>query len=296
MSVLALLLLLTAAGFLLVSLCGNVIYWYETLNTPEERIPSPRPGVYVCVRHYCATLISYILCNALVVAGPFLGKKPRSAAETGKSGASLPPVVLVHGLNNNAGAWFYIARALERRGYNVSTFSYWSLFTSMEDILRGFDRHVTAVSEAGGGAPVVVCHSLGGLLTRKWLDEYKSKDRLRGLITLGTPHGGSKMAVFALGALARSIRPDGALIASLRRAEALDGLPCVSLVSPEDEAVLPARSLLPPQGWKMVVTPPRGHFSMLISPLTARIVLEELESMATLPFREARAPDPERPT
>ena len=280
MSVLALLLLLTATGFLLVSLCGNVIYWYETLNTPEERIPSPHPGVYTCVRHYCATLVSYILCNALVVAGPFLGKKPGRTPKTGDGNVSLPPVVLVHGLNNNAGAWFYIARVLERRGYRVSTYAYWSLFTPMEDILDGLDRHITAVREASGTAPVVVCHSLGGLLTRKWLDDYKSKDRLRGLITLGTPHGGSKMAVFALGALARSIRPGGALIASLREAEALHGLPCVSLVSPEDEAVLPARCLLPPQGWKMVITPPRGHFSMLISPRTARLVLEELEIMA----------------
>jgi len=99
------------------------------------------------------------------------------------------------------------------------------------------------------------------------------------VITLGTPHGGSKLATLAPGALAKNITPGAALIAALREAPPLTGIACVSLVSPADEAVLPASGLVPPEGWKLRLTHKIGHFSMLFCPSVARMVLEELRTM-----------------
>jgi len=129
------------------------------------------------------------------------------------------------------------------------------------------------------GKPILIGHSLGGLVARKWLAELNGNNRVRGIITLGAPHGGSKTAVFGPGDLARSIRPGGSLVASLKKLPPLPGLPCVSLVSPGDNDVLPPSSLIPPEGWKLCLTPALPHFVMLFSPQTAAILLEELRAI-----------------
>jgi pimeloyl-ACP methyl ester carboxylesterase len=275
MFALAVILLLFIGICLLFSLCANVLFWYETLNAPERRIPALSPDLRACLGHYARTVSSYFLCLGLSPFGPVLRRPPR------KKETALPPVILVHGLLNNSSIWLYLGRRLEGAGYPLSTFGYPSLFRPLEKILEDLDDHVRRVEEVSEGRkPVFLCHSLGGLIVRRWLGEDDGRRaRTRGVITLGTPHGGSRMAVFAPGALARSIRPDGALAAGLRKAAPLAGFACVSLVSPEDEAVLPAACLLPPPGWTLRLTPPVTHFFMLFSPSVAAMVLEDLRGM-----------------
>jgi pimeloyl-ACP methyl ester carboxylesterase len=275
-------LLVAVLIFLVVCCCGSVLYWYENLNSPEERIPAPKPGIFSCLFHYCATLASCALCIILSAAGPLLRRKP--ALNTGTVApavvaSALPPLILIHGLSTNAGSWLYMAKVLDKTGYNVSTYVYSSFFVSLDAILRGLDEHVATVERQTGQKPILIGHSLGGLLSRKWLEEYNGNERVRGIITLGTPHGGSKMAVFGPGALARSIRTDGSLVLSLRGLPPAAHPPCTSLVSPGDNEVLPASCLLPPPEWNMRLTPILPHFAMLFSPQTAAMLLEELRTI-----------------
>lgn len=269
---------LVMAGFCLFALCGNLIYWYETLNTPEPRIPSPEPGVASCLREYVITLGSYFLNIGLFPIGLFLRRGiAASAAAPGRGHTR--PVVLIHGLNNNAAVWLYFTRRLEREGYDVSTYAYHSLFIPFSIVIKGLDNHVRQVEAVCGQIkPILICHSLGGLLARHWLGLDNNRSRVQGLVTLGTPHRGSKLAVLAPGALARNIRPGAELIRELADAPSL-GIPCTALASPTDEAVLPASGLVPPDGWKLRLTGRIGHFSMLFWPPVADMVAEELRAM-----------------
>jgi len=260
--------------WLFICFCSSVLYWYENLNSPDERIPAPKTGIFSCLLHYCGILASYTLSVILSVTGPILHR--RSALKIGT--AALPPLILIHGLYHNAGSWLYLARVLEKTGYPVSTYAYSSFSTPLSAIVRGLDEHIATV-QWQAGRPILIGHSLGGLLARKWLAEYNGSGRLRGIITLGTPHGGSKTAVFGAGTLARSVRTDGSLVASLRSLPPLSNFPCASLVSPDDNDVLPASSLIPPEGWSMRLTPALPHFAMLFSPQTAAILLEELRAI-----------------
>ncbi|MCL1984912.1 MAG: alpha/beta hydrolase, partial [Betaproteobacteria bacterium] len=170
MSILLTLLSLAALVFLVIGCCGSALYWYETMNSPEERIPAPKPGFFSCLSHYCATLTSYALCVALAVVGLFLHRKPALKDGPAGSGAdAFPPLILIHGIYNNAGAWLYMARALDKAGYNVSTYAYFSFFVSLDRILHGLDEHVATVQRLTGQKPVLIGHSMGGLLSRKWL-------------------------------------------------------------------------------------------------------------------------------
>ena len=276
MPLMQLVLLVLCLLFILVCCCANLLYWYESLNSQDERIPSPRPGLTACTRHFFFTLGSHLLCLALTAGGPFLLRKPACGAKKEGGAFTLPPLILIHGLYNNAGAWLYLAKRLRKEGYWVSSYVYSSFFTASEAIVQGLEEHIGMVERQTGQRPVLIGHSLGGLLARMWLGKDAASGRVQGLITLGTPHGGSKLAALAFGALAKSLKPDGALITALGEAPPIQEVPCTSLVSPEDEAVLPAGSLIPPQGWRMRLTPPLPHFAMLFSPRAAVILLEEL--------------------
>jgi len=274
--------------WLIICCCGSVLYWYENLNSPDERIPAPKPGVLFCLFHYCGILAGYALGIALSVVNPLVRRIPALQIETTGTAApsALPPLIFIHGLYHNAGGWLYMARVLAKAGYPVSAYEY-SSFSPLETIVRDLNEHIATVQ---GGAPILIGHSLGGLIARKWLAEYgghgtslgasQGTNRARGIITLGTPHRGSKMAVFAPGALARSIRPDGSLVAALQSLPPLPpGLSCTSLVSPGDNDVLPASGLIPPEGWKMRLTPARPHVIMLFCPKVAAMLLEELRAI-----------------
>lgn len=269
--------LIVLFGFLIAALCGNLLYWYETINSPEPAIPSPRPGVFICTLRYVETVGSHMLCVFTSIISPFCHRRVSDGSDR-PSGR--PPLILIHGIYNGAGAWLYLGWRFRKAGFPASTCSYRSFFTSPNRILQGLEKHVRAVEGAFPGVkPVFVCHSMGGLLVRHWLLLPGNKERAAGVLTLGTPHRGSKVAALGPGDLVKRIMPASEFVRTLQDAPDTASLPCVSLVSPTDEAVLPSSSLLPPPGWRMRVTHRMGHFSMLFCPRSARITMEELEGI-----------------
>ncbi len=85
---------------------------------------------------------------------------------------------------------------LKEQGYTVIA---WSQRRSAAETevavseLRGIIEGVRAHSKAG---IILVGHSRGGLVARKYLHRFRDK-KVRGLITLSTPHRGSRMAQWA---------------------------------------------------------------------------------------------------
>lgn len=254
------------------AICVVAIYWYETRNAPDERIPSPRLTTASVLAVFANTLASMLLFTATRPFGTFARKVPGPAAHA-------PPVILIHGLFSNAAAWVCFGKALEAEGYTYSTYCYSSRKQTVDEILDGLEGHVSAVERhCPGVTPLIVCHSLGGLLARRWLALEGNATRVAGLVTIGTPHEGSKLAALGSGRLTAALRPEGALTVSLRGAPQTQ-IPCVSLASPTDTTVLPAASLVPPQGWRLRITPPYGHFTMIFKKPVHDMVLEELRNI-----------------
>eukprot|EP01035_Chromulina_nebulosa_P009829 gene9830-13259_t len=46
-------------------------------------------------------------------------------------------------------------------------------------------------------APVLLCHSMGGLAVRAWLRAHQADGRVHRVLTLGTPHGGTWLGRFS---------------------------------------------------------------------------------------------------
>ena len=278
MTTLAIIAVALLSLFPFTAFCSNLLYWYETLNSPCPEIPSPRLSLLNCLQIFINSLGGYIIGVCLHPIGWFWKARPDSGKVVNPE---KPPLVLVHGINDNAGVWLYLTLRLNREGCPVSTFSYFSLFSDMTTVCSRLEGHIRRVEATHPNfKPILVGHSLGGIIIRRWLQAPANQERIRGVITLATPHGGSKVAALAPGKLGREITPSADLIKTLQNDAAHPKIPCISLITPTDEAVLPSVSLIPPAGWRMRITNRTSHFGMLFCPRVSRVFLEELRALS----------------
>ena len=183
--------------------------------------------------------------------------------------ASHPPgaarLVLVHGWCCNAAVWRPVLRAWRLAGGAApAVVTLAPVLGDIDDMARHLDRCVAA--QCADSRPLLlVAHSLGGLVARRWLQQYAS-GRVVGLVTVGTPHAGTRLARYGPGRAARQMRPDSDWLRRLDRAAANDcgGVPLTCVWSPVDSFVSPAESARRPQG-RSIEVGGVGHFGLLRS-------------------------------
>lgn len=132
-------------------------------------------------------------------------------------------VVLVHGYLCNRAFWQPWQRLLAARGVPCIAVTLEPAWGSIDDCVPGLDAAVRRMAEATGRAPVLIGHSMGGLVIRAWLrsrgavvgegvSEAAAAQRLQALaariITLATPHRGTWIAHFSHTANGRQMRLD----------------------------------------------------------------------------------------
>jgi triacylglycerol esterase/lipase EstA (alpha/beta hydrolase family) len=120
-------------------------------------------------------------------------------------------VVFVHGLLCNRGFWTPWLEKLQNRGVNQPSHAFIAL--SMEPVFGGIDEFVDQieiavqlVTKVSGLAPILVCHSMGGLAARAWFKRQTGYARVHHVVTIATPHQGTWLARFALGGSGRQMR------------------------------------------------------------------------------------------
>lgn len=120
--------------------------------------------------------------------------------------ASHVPVLLLHGYGCNSGYWAQLMERLAAARISHASIDLEPLACPIDDYAAQVERAVDALCAATGAASVaIVAHSMGGLVARAWLRRYGSA-RLARLITLGSPHHGTTLANFGVGANAAQMR------------------------------------------------------------------------------------------
>ncbi|MDR3073474.1 MAG: alpha/beta fold hydrolase [Deltaproteobacteria bacterium] len=273
------------------ALAVTLPYWYERENADCADIPSPRYSPRAVVRLWLEAAWAFLLLLVAFPLDPIARRLGKTAPDKDEDG--LPPVLLVHGLYHHPSGWLYLRRALRKAGFrNIRTVAYSSWNTSIEKVTAVFDKAVEGIErEYAGQKPLLVGHSLGGLIIRNWLAEAGNGRRALGALTLATPHQGSKMAGVAFGALGRSLTPANPFFAELARREGPAPVPCVALVSEADTMVLPQKNLVPvTSGWTMRLAPYATHAGMLTKGAVLRMAAWELHRMITDAARPVPAP------
>jgi triacylglycerol lipase len=123
-------------------------------------------------------------------------------------------VVLVHGFVCNRGFWTSWLEQLEADGRAFVAVNLEPLFTGIDDYVSRLEAAVTAVELATGRPPVLVCHSMGGLVARAWLRRTDAS-RIERVVTIGTPHRGTCYANFSHLPNGREMIPNGAWLSDL---------------------------------------------------------------------------------
>jgi hypothetical protein len=154
------------------------------------------------------------------------------------------PVVLVHGLVDNRSVFSVMNRSLRRRGFaHVCSWNYSPLLT---DIARGaadLGEYIEEICEQTGYDRVhVVGHSLGGLIARYYVQRQGGDRRVESLVTLGTPHQGSRWANVVPTSLIRQLRPGSPLLQELAEPAPGCRTRLTAVYSDLDQMVLPTAS------------------------------------------------------
>jgi triacylglycerol lipase len=154
-------------------------------------------------------------------------------------------VILVHGFFCNRGVWNRCLPLLSRQGVAFAALTLEPPFVDLDHHAAALDDAVDRAWRATGVAPLLVCHSMGGLVARAWWRAHagSAAARVHHVVTIGTPHQGAFTARFARAANARQMRQGGDWLIRLADSErngAARNFTC--FYSHCDNIVLPASS------------------------------------------------------
>lgn len=182
----------------------------------------------------------------------------------GPGSGKYPPVLLVHGFRCNRGIWFWLRRRLQAAGWQVAT-------VNLEPPGSDIDTYATVLSEridevlaaTNSSRLILVGHSMGGLVSRAYLRR-NGHGKVAGLVTMGSPHHGSRLAMLAWGADGRQMRVGNPWLTALATAP----LPahCVSIYSRDDNQVMPQQVCSSLDGARNVELTGLSHLGMMLSP------------------------------
>ncbi|MEK6710436.1 MAG: alpha/beta fold hydrolase [Nitrospinota bacterium] len=177
------------------------------------------------------------------------------------------PVILVHGMGMRGLAMWPLALRLRRHGKTVHLFTYGPLRESVEGYARQLHDFAEGLRRERGHEDFdVAAHSLGGLVARRCMQMYEGSHRIRRLVTLGAPHGGSELWRFSILPAGRQLRPGGELIRALNEAGLPPGVEAWAIASDFDELVVPnASARWEAPGVTNIAVENLGHARMLFS-------------------------------
>lgn len=143
---------------------------------------------------------------------PFFADAERDVpGQPGRTG-----VLLVHGYFCNRGAWRPWLRRCQALGLPCTALTLEPAFGEIDTWVPALDAAVARLAQATGRPPLVVAHSMGGLATRAWLAATPgAAQRVRHVITVGTPHHGTWMARFGHTRNGMQMRIGGPWLAAL---------------------------------------------------------------------------------
>jgi pimeloyl-ACP methyl ester carboxylesterase len=194
------------------------------------------------------------------------------------------PILLVHGLVDNRSIFAVLRRHLRRRGFGrVWTMNYRIWTSDLRAAARELGTAIEAVCEQTGYERIhVIGHSMGGLVARYYVQRLEGDARVHTLVTLGTPHHGTRAARLLPRGVCQQLTPGSEFVGEL--AEPAPGCRTrfVSFWSDIDAMISPKQSAQvehPDLSARNILVRGVGHMSL---PIDRRIVREITATLAHL--------------
>jgi triacylglycerol lipase len=199
------------------------------------------------------------------------------SASLGESDAAVgqrskPPVLLVHGLWDSPRSMKALGDFLEGKGRDVR---YIALTPndgsrSIESLAHELSTRVTALY--GSRQFDLVAFSMGGIVSRYYLEILGGNKQVSRLITVSTPNHGTCAAFLSNKAACVQMRPNSKLLNLLNRnLDKLQRVECTSIYTPLDLMIIPSCSSKI-SGWNNLIVWVLAHPLMLRSDACFRII------------------------
>lgn len=175
----------------------------------------------------------------------------------------LRTLVFVHGFGANRAVFFPLQGYLRLKGLGRQYSYNYRSAGSIEGLAVQLKQRLT--EQIKGGRIDLICHSLGGLVARYYLQALGGARRVDHMVTLATPHAGTHASVYVPTAVASQLRPGGPFLRHLDALPPPEGVVCHSFVAEEDHVVLPPEAGMAPFGEHRVFAR-AGHNDLLLAP------------------------------
>ena len=175
-------------------------------------------------------------------------------------------VVFIHGFFCNRGFWNPWLKRLQGSGHAFVALSMEPVFGSIDDYTPQIEAAVQQVTQATGMPPLLVCHSMGGLAARAWLQTMRADAKVHHIVTIGSPHQGTWLARFS-----RSLNGQQMRLASSWQAQLDIGMPAgrralfTCWYSSSDNIVFPTTSATLPGADNRLIRG-KAHVQMAFAP------------------------------
>ncbi|WHM31225.1 alpha/beta fold hydrolase [Streptomyces sp. BPPL-273] len=195
------------------------------------------------------------------------------------------PVVLLHGFIDNRSVFLLLRRSLAQHGrHQVDSLNYSPLTCDIRTAAELLGRHIEEICERTGSERVdVVGHSLGGLIARYYVQRLGGDRRVRTLVTLGTPHAGTRVMPLAdAHPIVRQMRPGSAVIEELSRPTPGCRTQFVSFWSDLDRVMDPLETACldhPDLAVQNVRVTGVGHLALPVHPTVATGIRQALDAV-----------------
>lgn len=193
------------------------------------------------------------------------------------------PIILMHGWGANSACFLGVQLWLKMRGYrNVYAVSVTPPVIDAGKLSKQLARQIDKALAATGARKVhVIAHSMGGLLTRYAIKNLGMADKIDKVITLGSPHMGSKLAgVVPGGGNVPQMRYLSAWVRDLADGGLTPGkdVRYYSIYSEFDNFVLPNHSSVLDGNARNIHVRYHGHVALLYSPVVFGLIEECLDA------------------
>jgi triacylglycerol lipase len=194
------------------------------------------------------------------------------------------PILLVHGMVDNRSIFTVLKRALRRRGFGrIWTMNYHVLTHDVRAAARRLGATVEAICEQTGYDRIhVIGHSMGGIVARYYVQRMGGDEHVHTLVTLGSPHAGTRAARLMPRGVVRQLSPSSDIVAELAEpaASCRTRFVCFwsdldALISPKKAARIDHQEL----SARNVFVPGVGHMSL---PIDGRVTREIAATLAQL--------------
>jgi pimeloyl-ACP methyl ester carboxylesterase len=194
------------------------------------------------------------------------------------------PILLLHGLVDNRSIFTVLRRALRRRGFGrIWTMNYHVLTQDVRAAAKRLAATVEAICEQTGYERIhVIGHSMGGIIARYYVQRMDGDARVHTLVTLGSPHGGTRAAHLLPRGVLRQLTARSDVIAELASPAPTCRTRFVSFWSDLDALISPKRSARidhPDLQVRNVFVRGVGHMSL---PIDGRVTREIAATLAQL--------------